>query len=396
MTARTDSGLPVMLTWYDNSEIFGDGAIKQPRTFLPTFLVPPRDTFGSGDPPVGFNVYNQAYREHVRSHGYQWRDTLQSLVGQSSNVVDFPTEAIAVKTVWWPVRHDGLTAFPVWDNRPTRPIEWGTGIGQLVDQGYFGPLSPNQEQELKSHETHGNEWGVFNRVVAISPFTVTSDTTEIVFFDPTRNDFQNTISRPAKVVPLNRFFHCRLNDSATLERLNNGLMGQLTEKFWGRALTEDDYLALIAVHVTTRETEEWVWTTYWWHDQPDEGFYGSEKPDLLPFPFDQFRMAEALSADLPQAEDGGPHIAFNPYLEAGFALGPTSNCMACHQRAGWTPQGFQDSFPVERGSLAPDDEFFQGNLRTHLLWSLVFRPRPLPAAAQSAEPEARPRGVLWE
>lgn len=373
LTAPSPSGVPVMLTWYNNPEVFGAGTIASPRVFLPTMLAGPRDNFGNGDPPTEANLYNQAYRDHVRAHDYQWRETLRNLVGRDANVVDFPAEAIVVKTVWWPVRHDGLTALPVWDDQPTRPIEWGTGVGDLVDRGAFGPLTPEQRAEMKSRERQGNEWGTFARVVALG--SSAQDTAEVDFFDPADPTYATSARRTARVVPLDRFYTFRLTDQGTVDRLNNGVMGQMTERFWGRPLTQDDSLALVAVHVTTRETQDWVWATFWWHDGE------TQAPPGLPAPFERFRMGVTQSADVPLAADGGPNVTYNPYLEAGFSLGTRSNCMGCHQRAGWRPEGSQHPMPVHRGTMADDDPEFAGVLRTHFLWSLVFRPRAnVPAA----------------
>jgi len=378
-TARTSSDLPVMLTWYQNREIFGDGTIDSPRTLLPQFLTGPQDSLGEGNPPISFNVYDKTYRAHVRAQGYQWRDTLKALVGRQPVVSDFPESAVAIKTVWWPVRHDGLTAFPVWDDTPTRSTDWGNGIGLLVDEGYFGNLTLAQKAELKSHEKHGNEWGTFQRVVAIDPSRDSvprGETASVPFFDTSDLSLQMDTNRTANVVPLAKFLHVKLNDAATVEKLNEGLAGQMAQRFWGRAITEDDYLALVAVHVTTREAPDWVWVTLWWHDQPDAAPYGNDRPPAVLFPFDQFRMEVAQSGDVPVASDGGPNITFNPYLEGGFALGVQSNCIGCHQRAVWTASGFGEVYPVHRGSISPNDPFFAGKLQTHLLWSLVFRPRP--------------------
>lgn len=373
LTALSPEGVPVMLTWYQNSEIFGEGVIDNPRLFRPYFLVGPPDSYGEGNPPISFNTYNRAYRDHVLQEGYSWRNTLTDLVGKADQVVDFPVEAVAVKTVWWPVRHDGLTAFPVWDDEPTRPIEWGTGIGKLVEQGYFGAVTPEQAADLKGHELHGNDWGVFRRVVAIDPTSLLAEgsTAEVDFFDPQGLDYSVTASRSARVVPLSSFYTVQLNDQELVDHLNAGLMGQMVRRFWGRPLTQEDALALVAVHITTRETHDWVWATYWWHDDPV-----SDQPETLVAPFDHFRMDVAQSADLPRAEDGDPRITFNPYLEAGFALGVQSNCLGCHQLASWTAHGPQSPFPVRRGTLPADDPTLQGNLKTHFLWSLVFRPRP--------------------
>ncbi len=381
LTAPSSSNVPVMLTWYQNSEIFGAGTIAQPRTFVPRFLAGPPDSLGDGNPPISLNVYNQAYRDHVRANGYQWRRTLTRLVGVQPVVVDFPADAIAVKTVWWPVRSDGLTAFPVWDSEPTRPITWGIGISLLADQGFFGPLTPEQKAEIDSHESQGNEWGTFQRVVAIDPSHTTlpaGETTQILFFDSNDVTLQANAVRTANVVPLSRFFRVRATDAATVQRLNQGLIGQITQRFWGRQFTQQDYLALVAVHVTTREAPDWVWVTLWWHDMPDDPPYGQDRPATVQPPFDQFRMEVAQSADIPVASDGSPHITFNPYLEAGFALGTQSNCIGCHQRATWTATGPGEVYPVHRGSMSPDDPYFAGKLQTHLLWSLVFRPQPPP------------------
>jgi len=383
ITAPSPSRVPIMLTWYQNREIFGDGRIDDPRTFVPTFLTGPRDSLGEGNPLVSYNVYTQGYRDHVRANEYQWRNTLTALVGKAAVVADFPIDAIAVKTVWWPVRHDGLTAFPVWDGEPTRPLTWGTGITQLADEGFFGPLTPEQRTELASHEKHGNEWGTFRRVVAIDPgrsAVPPNETTQIKSFDPNDVTLKADAVRTARVVPLNDFVHVRVNDAATLAKLNAGLTGQIAERFWGRPLEEDDYLVLTAVHVTTRETANWVWATFWWHDAPNDAPYGNDRRAAVKAPFDRFRMEVAQSADTPVAGDGGPHIAFNPYLEAGFALGPQSNCLGCHQKAVWTSAGPGDVYPVKRGTMSFDDPFFAGKLRTHFLWSLVFRPRPLPGS----------------
>ena len=56
LTAPSSSHVPVMLTWYQNSEIFGAGTIAQPRTFVPRFLAGPPDSLGEGDPPISLNV----------------------------------------------------------------------------------------------------------------------------------------------------------------------------------------------------------------------------------------------------------------------------------------------------------------------------------------------------
>ena len=252
----------------------------------------------------------------------------------------------------------------------------------LVDSGYFGPLTPEQENEYKSHERDGNEWGTFARVVAVDPTSQRSGTAQVRFFDPQDLSYQTDATRTAAIVPLQNFYTLRLSDAATVDHLNEGVMGQMVRRFWGRSLTVDDSLALVAVHVTTRETENWVWATFWWHDGPPQ----PDRPALA-HPSQSFRMAVAQSANTPVADDGGPNVTFNPYLEAGFAEGTRSNCLGCHQRAGWTDAGPQSVMPVHRGTIPDADPAFDGLLRTHFLWSLVFRPRPQDPASPSPPPE---------
>lgn len=210
----------------------------------------------------------------------------------------------------------------------------------------------------------------------------TSGTAQVRFFDPQDLSYQTDAIREAAIVPLQNFYTLRLSDAATVDHLNEGVMGQMVRRFWGRSLTEQDSLALVAVHITTRETENWVWATFWWHDGPPQ----ADSPGFSQ-PFRSFRMAVTQSADVPVAEDGGPNVTFNPYLEAGFAEGTRSNCMGCHQRAGWTADGPQSVMPVHRGTISQDDPRFDGLLRTHLLWSLVFRPRSQDPSTPSLPPD---------
>ena len=165
MTRPTPSGFPIFLTWYQVNEVFGPEPGRDRRLFAPEFRVPSQKTLGDGDAILSFNVYNAPLRDHVRQHDYQLKDTLAALVGNTSDIQPFPDNAIAVKTVWWPVRQDGLTAFPVWDDMPTRLIEWGRGVEDLIKMGFFDHLSPQQREELATHERDGNDFETFARVV---------------------------------------------------------------------------------------------------------------------------------------------------------------------------------------------------------------------------------------
>jgi hypothetical protein len=379
MTQPTPSGFPIFLTWYQVNEVFGAEPGRDRRLFAPEFRVPSQKTLGDGDAILSFNVYNAPLRDHVRQHDYQLKDTLAALVGKTSDIQPFPDNAVAVKTVWWPVRQDGLTAFPVWDDMPTRPLEWGRGVEDLIKMGGFNHLSPQQREELATHERDGNDFETFARVVAIDPSRTeapSKETAEVLFFDPQDPTLQSDAQRSARVVPLQRFFHVRINDRYTVDLINSlPLTDQITRRFWRRHFRLGDYVAFVAAHVTTREIPDWVWATFWWHDDPDAAPYGADRLKAVVDIFRNYRMHVAYSGDTPPEPDGGPHVAFNPYLEAAFSSGPKSNCIACHQRALIGPDGPGPVFPVLRGQLSKQDPLFAGKVRLDFLWSLAFETR---------------------
>jgi len=379
ITQPTPSGFPVFLTWYQVGETFGDKPAGDARRFDPEFRVPSQKSLGDGDAILSFNVYNAALRDHVRAHGYQSKAALQALAGRATDVADFPATAVMLKTVWWPVRRDGLTAFPVWDATPTRPIEWGRAVRDRVRMGAFAHWSAEARAELTRHEEDGNDFETFARVVAIDPARAdvpAGETAEVRFFDPADTSLQKTVGRRGRVVPLARLVHVRITDTATVRWMRQlPLIDEITDRVWGRPFEAGDYVAFVAAHVSTREIPDWVWATFWWHDEPDQGRFGADRAPAVPDLFRQYRMAVAYHGDAPREPDGGPHIAFNPYLEAAFSDGPRSNCVACHQRALMGPEGPGPVFPVIRGHLGKQDPVYAGKVRLDFVWSLAFESR---------------------
>jgi hypothetical protein len=379
ITQPTPSGFPVFLTWHQVSEVFGETPLVGPRRFRPEFRVPSQKTLGDGDAILSFNVYDRALRELVRANGYQSKALLRGLVGRASEVADPPTATVMMKTVWWPVRRDGLTAFPVWDATPTRPVEWGRGIRQRVASGVFAHWSAEARAELTQREEDGNDFETFARVVALDPRrreVPAGETAEIRFFDAADRSLQKTIVRRARVVPLDRVFHVQVTSPETLEVIRRlPLIDEITDRVWGRPFELGDSVAFVAAHVATREIPDWVWATFWWHDEPARGRDGVDRLASVPGVFRNYRMAVVYHGDTPRESDGGPHIAFNPYLEAAFSDGPRSNCIACHQRAVMGSDGPGPVFPVIRGQLGKQDPLYAGKLRLHFIWSLAFESR---------------------
>jgi hypothetical protein len=374
MTRSSVGDLPAFLTWYQADELFSLTDPPKQRHFRPSFNHPAKKTLGLGDAILSFNTYNQPLFDHVRKLGYHRRDQLKSMVGKTPKVVNFPDRAIMVKTVWWPVRGDGPTAFPVWDEFPTRPVLWGRGIADKVKRGDFRDRTPEAQAALASHELHGNDFETFARVVAIQPDGTADGHSPVRFYDPDDLELQRRTERSGRNVALDRFYHLRLDDPKLVAELNSlPDLPSITQQHWGRPLRVGDYLAFVAAHVSTRELDDWVWTTYWWHDEPNRG-PGADRTANVQGVWRHYKMRVAYNAQVPREPDGSHPIVYNPYLEAGFSDGPRSNCVSCHQRAVVTASGAMGPvFPVPTGHLNQRDPFFQDKLQLDFVWSLATR-----------------------
>lgn len=376
ITRSDGAGTPAFLTWYQPDELFAETEPKIQRQFRPSFNHPKKKTLGLGDAILSFNTYNHPLMQHVRNLGLHRRANLKAMVGVTPKVENFPRTAIMVKTVWWPVRGDAPSAFPVWDEQPTRPLEWGRGIADKVKRGSYADRTPQAQAVLASHELHGNDFETFRRVVALNPSEQDSGSSEVTFYDPEDLDLEKRTQRTGRNVPLSRMFSFKLVEPAMLTDLQKlPDLEDITTRHWGRPLQLGDSLALVAAHVSTRETDDWVWTTYWWHDRPDEG-PGSDRSSNVNGVWRNYKMRVTYSADGPREADGTPPIIYNPYLEAGFSDGPRSNCVSCHQRAVILPSGGMGPvFPVPTGRLPDKDPFFKDKLQLDFVWSLATRSR---------------------
>lgn len=334
-------GGPVWETWFPNSVVFARGGPKAqgarslarrfevPRQHAPKGKAAPE---GVGQSLLSFVLMNADAKQHVRD-AKLWSaaelDRLNASWPAATKPIDrsvkaFPAKAVAIKVVWWLAKKDGLTAMPVWDDDPAHP------------------------------DTETNPPSTWKRVVAIDPSRASvpaAETADVVF--------QGQKRPGAHVVGLDDFYHVRLAgpelDSA--------------RRVLGPDCAEGDYALLAGMHLTTKEIDDWVWATFWWHDRPDDGRYGADKPDALKGMFRRFRMEVAYDATTPVEPDGSPHACFNPWLEARFVDGRHSNCVTCHRRATWP---MVDFLPITRGAMAPDDPLFTTRTRLDFLWSIAM------------------------
>jgi len=238
--------------------------------------------------------------------------------------------------MWRVVSADDLTLLPVWDPESNSPQQFGNN------------------PEDASHPA--SQWP---RFVAINP-----DPARFKGQEYAEGIYNGKVQR-ARIVPLSRFFYFRI-DAHT--------MGTASASLNGRPARPGDYMIFVGMHVTTKEIPNWVWATFWWHDEPDRGPYAAQRPSSVLAPWRNYLMNVSYDMNEPRETDGAPHIAFNPYLEGPLAGGLKSNCMTCHIQATWKPIQPADTTP---GAISPGDRRFADRIRLDFMWTLTDIPDPV-------------------
>jgi hypothetical protein len=180
----------------------------------------------------------------------------------------------------------------------------------------------------------------------------------------------------------------------------------------GMKVSAGDIAILVGMHVTTREATRWAWQTFWWSANADHPYTPSSdriaavRPSALDAASRHYAMAVAYQMVAPAQpinggkSVGGPVIAYNPHLEAGFdpstfqvkatiddhgktianEYGVQTNCMSCHGLAQYqaTPgyykvnQGANRQTPYAADFYFPlNDPMFKGKLQLDFAWSLL-------------------------
>lgn len=392
--------LPVFETWYSATEVFEDRRGQRPpasaRTFTRAFEVPRQSAHGGavieGAGVMSFVKLNEAAATFIWDNGYYLRETLDALQRrfdatdappEQRQIKPFPRKALALKPVYWLIKNGaspqserGLTALPYWD--PAYP--------------------PPSDGRSPHHLT----WA---KCVAVDPDGRYPKGARA------RVNCNGTPRRPrlveAEVIGLDRFYASRLDDDEQvaaarkfMRELSAGAHEQermVTDP--GQVPEIGDHVALLAMHVTTKELDSWTFQTFWWSPTPDAPPHADGRPAAIRGVWANYSMCTAYSMVTPRTASGGPHVCFNPYLEAD--LGPTkpfmvgthrypadpmagtrSNCMHCHARAGWpalvpgNPYSANLGRIFNEGYMAPNDPYYARITRTDFLWSLVFHSQP--------------------
>jgi hypothetical protein len=338
LTQTAKSGAAIWETWYPEEDTLTVGPQPQgltggdrpPRQFEIPFQLRSQGAQpqAAGESLLSFVLFNQEAHDFIRSNQLNRKSKLTELNNAfpagtplaKREIAPFPRPAVALKTVWTLVKASQARTLPVWD-----------GVFQQPDEGF-----PS---------------GSWPRAVVIDP-----SRTDVPMAE-TRQINWHGKPLDAHVVPVSRFYNFKIS-AAELPAV----------KALIPAAEEGDFAILLMMHVTTKEIPDWVWSTYWWHDRPDEGAFGADRPAVVTGVWRNYRMDSAYDMDRPREYDGTPNVAFNPYLE-NFDMGAVSNCMTCHRQSRWTPTG-APNFIVTRGAPAADDPMFKDSIKADFLWAI--------------------------
>jgi len=356
MTQQTPGGLYVFETWYSEDETFQTGPTPQaagPRRVVRRFRVPGQLEGRPGQPApqaagtallseVMFNFPNYNFVRSKRLFvgsvvdAFHQTGTPDAAIPNNRDIPAFPAESISLKTVWWPVAKGTITPMPIWD------------------------------PESNPQSANGNPFQTWARVVAIDP-----NRTDIPPNETMTVQFHG--ARPnSHVVPMSALHSVPIDAQTATNAMENGRLRSFVNDVLGRDLQEGDFVVFAGTHLTTKEIDDWVWATFWWHDRPNDGPFAADRTDNVQGVWRNYLMSASYDLNLPREADNTAHIAFNPWLEAGFRDGVKSNCMNCHHRATFDGVSF---LPVFRGNpgLQNDPAYAPNLLRTDFLWSIPFR-----------------------
>ena len=190
---------PAWERWFRSDVVFSDAPLVASDELV--FRAPHAITEGGKlvesamEHQLYFVVLDPTAAQHVRANHLNHK--------QRAKIPDFPTDAVALKLVWYPVH--GKTEVPVWDGTPTRA------------------------------DADGNPPSTWTRTVTVTPDGADG------------------------TVPIDRFYHRRL---ATDREVAAARVA-----WHDSAIALGDEVVLVAIHATTKQIPDWTWETYWWTDR---------------------------------------------------------------------------------------------------------------------------------
>ncbi|MGZ8998751.1 MAG: hypothetical protein ACXW2T_07845, partial [Allosphingosinicella sp.] len=280
-----------------------------------------------------------------------------------------PPGSIVLKPMMWPVPATGYTALPVWDN-------------VREDGGRYAGF------EVQS------KWP---RAVALTARPQPGVTRTDVSFLYNLPVGPNTYA-DSPVAGLRDFYAFR-PELDGMDPCDRAILDASAWWAYNRPFRQGDFLALVAMHILTKEQPDWTFQSVWWHDRPDEGPFAADRPDIPAKqaigPWRHYLLTStygipAMTGRQLGGGGAGPGVgpqwpvAFNPNIELAAHHPIRTNCMNCHHRAAWP--GFQlppPSWPTASylaangpGALEifrQDNVIFNGLLGTDSMWAISDR-----------------------
>lgn len=365
LTAPTATGNLVFETWFSKAQTFSDQltAAARPKAWPALEGAPHRRSQPRGGAHASLSdiAFNQEGFDWIRQAKLYSKAELTRIneawppgtPWEKRNVPESPRAGIVLKIVYWPIKQDAPTPLPMWDFDPEHRI------------------SPQDPEPANPNTT-------WKRVVAISPTAVAKDQDVPIEF--------NGKQYQAHLVSLDRLRHYTLDEQQAATLRDNVFFAASVDLVFGpkRPIRAGDHVALVAMHVATKEIPDWVWGSIWWHDAPDDGPLATYRPPDIRGVWRNYLMTSTFDFYTPKEPDGSPSIAYNPWLEAVDPNGISSNCMSCHARASWpgvcstvVTRGANDPFYNAQEFKTGKDPAYDGT-RTHLdfLWSIYFESNP--------------------
>jgi hypothetical protein len=312
----------------------------------------------NGDIMVAGVIYNDAAIKHIHGktratpplyNAVALNGRLPKGKNDPPNAIPwFPAASIVLKPMFWPVQKNGYTVLPVWDWDAHKP-------GSAADGQYAG-------YEMQKFWT---------RAVAITPIaSVPPSTLQYLHgvWDSTGSNQIGPItynSTDFQVVSVNDFYHRQLKkaDLDALSPCDRALLDASAYWAYNRAFEPDDYVVLVAMHIMTKEQQDWTFQSLWYHPDADNDscrFCKWRPTNLTDKTFRHYLLTTTYGTTQgsgnnyycpPNTPNCCPPntqncavmwpVAYNPYIELAASHPITTNCMNCHHRAAWPPVASQ-------------------------------------------------------
>lgn len=336
---------------------------KIPDTSPQLYSLKDGATFQSnGDILIAAVSYNQAALDNILNSKLYNAAVLNAKLppqagSPSTAIAPFPSTSMVLKVMLWPVNGGGstwtaVTALPVWDWNANKP-------GSSSDGQYAG-------YEMQQF---------WKRAVAISsgPVAGSGGIQRVQFLygvlDPTGKNPLGPNVYDGNVVGLDRFYSRKYTDAdlAALSDCDRAIIDASAYWTYNRAFQAGDSLALVAMHIMTKEQSDWTFQSAWWHpdarDCVNDTRFCGDRPASVPggdttwknymitTTYGQTQKSGQSNSYTPPSTVGPAWpVAYNPYIELAASHPITTNCMNCHHRAAWPPLASQNKPDMNRTS----------------------------------------------